>query len=126
MRIPSDLSYTKDHEWLRIDAQGNAVIGITDYAQNSLSDITFVEVPEVGQAFSAGETFGVVESVKAASDLYMPIDGEVLSVNEGLEDAPEMVNQCPYEEGWIIKIKASTPAQLAVLLSPEAYEKLTG
>ena len=125
MRIPSDLSYTTDHEWVRIDGEGKAVIGITDYAQNSLSDITYVEVPEVGEAFNAGETFGVVESVKAASDLYMPVDGEVLAVNERLEDAPEMVNQSPYEEAWIIRINATNPDQLAALLSPEAYEKET-
>ena len=121
MRVPSDLSYTQDHEWLKIDAEGNAVVGITDYAQNSLGDITYVELPEVGQAFSAGETFGVVESVKAASDLFMPVDGEILAVNEGLNDAPEQVNQSPYEEGWIIRIKPANPDQLNALLSPEAY-----
>jgi glycine cleavage system H protein len=126
MRVPLDLSYTQDHEWLKIDAEGNAVVGITDYAQNSLGDITYVEVPEVGQTFSAGETFGVVESVKAASDLFMPVDGEILAVNEGLDEAPEHVNQSPYEVGWVIKIKPSNPGQLAGLLSSEDYEKQTG
>lgn len=125
MRVPSDLSYTQDHEWLKIDAEGNAVVGITDYAQNSLGDITYVEVPEVGQTFSAGETFGVVESVKAASDLFMPVDGEILAVNEGLNDVPERANQSPYEDGWIIRIKSTNPDQLTALLSPEAYEKQT-
>jgi len=125
MRVPSDLSYTQDHEWLRIDAEGNAVVGITDYAQNSLGDITYVEVPEVGQTFNAGETFGVVESVKAASDLFMPVDGEILAINEGLDEAPEQINQSPYEAGWVIKIKPGSPDQLSALLSPEAYEKQT-
>ena len=126
MRVPLDLSYTQDHEWLKIDAEGNAVVGITDYAQNSLGDITYVEVPEVGQTFSAGETFGVVESVKAASDLFMPVDGEIIAVNEGLDEAPEQVNQSPYEVGWVIKIKPSNPGQLAGLLSSEDYEKQAG
>ena len=125
MRVPSDLSYTQDHEWLKTDADGNAVVGITDYAQNSLGDITYVELPEVGQTFSAGETFGVVESVKAASDLFMPVDGEILAVNEGLNDAPEQVNQSPYEDGWIIRINPADPDQLKALLSSEAYEKQT-
>ncbi len=125
MRVPSDLSYTQDHEWLKIDAEGNAVVGVTDYAQNSLGDITYVELPEVGQAFSAGETFGVVESVKAASDLFMPVDGEILAVNEGLNDAPEQANQSPYEDGWIIRIKPTNPDQLKELLSSEAYQKQT-
>ena len=126
MRVPLDLSYTQDHEWLKIDAEGNAVVGITDYAQNSLGDITYVEVPEVGQTFSAGETFGVVESVKAASDLFMPVDGEILAINEGLENAPEQINQNPYDGGWIIRIKPSNPGQLTGLLSSEDYEKQTG
>ncbi len=125
MQVPSDLSYTQDHEWLKIDAEGNAVVGVTDYAQNSLGDITYVELPEVGQAFSAGETFGVVESVKAASDLFMPVDGEILAVNEGLNDAPEQANQSPYEDGWIIRIKPTNPDQLKELLSSEAYQKQT-
>jgi glycine cleavage system H protein len=125
MRVPSDLSYTQDHEWLKIDAEGNVVVGITDYAQNSLGDITYVEVPEVGQKFSAGETFGVVESVKAASDLFMPVDGEILAINEGLESAPEQINQAPYEAGWIIRIRPTNSDQMSALLSSEAYEKLT-
>ena len=125
MRVPSDFSYTLDHEWLKIDAEGNAVVGITDYAQSNLGDITYVELPEVGQTFSAGEAFGVVESVKAASDLFMPVDGEILAVNEGLNEAPELANQSPYEEGWIIRIKPAKPDQLNALLSPDDYEKQT-
>jgi len=110
---------------LKIDAEGNVMVGITDYAQSSLGDITYVEVPEVGQTFSAGDTFGVVESVKAASDLFMPVDGEILAVNEGLDEAPEQVNQSPYETGWVIKIKPSNPDQFTGLLSSEDYEKQT-
>ncbi|MDQ8204537.1 glycine cleavage system protein GcvH [Pelagicoccus sp. SDUM812003] len=124
MSIPTDLKYTKDHEWLKLLDDGSAIIGITDFAQNSLGDITFVEVPEVGDSFSAGDTFGVVESVKAASDLYMPVDAEVVEVNEGLEDAPESVNSDPYETGWIIKVKLSEEANLDDLLDAKAYEEI--
>lgn len=105
-QVPQDLKYTKDHEWIRLDGD-TATVGITDHAQQSLGDITFVEVPEVGDSFSAGDAFGVVESVKAASDLYMPVDGEVIEVNEGLEAAPETVNSDPYGDGWIIKLKVT-------------------
>lgn len=125
MKIPSNLSYTRDHEWLQVEPDGTARIGITDYAQDSLGDITFVELPEVGRTCAAGEAFGVVESVKAASDLFMPVDGEVVEINPALEQAPETVNQDPYEGGWLIRIKLSDPDQLAALLSPEAYGKLT-
>lgn len=121
--IPEALKYTKDHEWLKADGE-EAIIGITQHAQESLGDITFVELPAVGDSFSAGESFGVVESVKAASDLYMPVDGEVVAVNEALEDAPETVNDDPYEAGWIVRIKPSAPAQLKTLLSAEQYREL--
>ncbi len=124
MSIPADLKYTKDHEWLKLLDGGEAIVGITEFAQNSLGDITFVEVPEVGDSFSAGESFGVVESVKAASDLYMPVDGEVVEVNEALEDSPESVNSSPYEDGWILKIKISDPASLDELLDAAAYEEI--
>ncbi|MBK1876387.1 glycine cleavage system protein GcvH [Pelagicoccus mobilis] len=124
MSIPADLKYTKDHEWLKILDGDEAIIGITDFAQNSLGDITFVEVPEVEDSFDAGESFGVVESVKAASDLYMPVDAEVLEVNESLEDAPEKVNSSPYEDGWILKIKIKDTAALAELLDAAAYEEI--
>lgn len=125
MKIPSNLSYTRDHEWLQVEPDGTARIGITDYAQDSLGDITFVELPEAGRTCATGEVFGVVESVKAASDLFMPVDGEVVEINPALEQAPETVNQDPYEGGWLIRIKLSDPDQLAALLSPEAYGKLT-
>lgn len=124
MSIPADLKYTKDHEWLKLLDGDEAIIGITDFAQNSLGDITFVEVPEVEDSFDAGESFGVVESVKAASDLYMPVDAEVIAVNENLEEAPEKVNSSPYDEGWILKIKIKDPASLDELLDAAAYEEI--
>lgn len=124
MSIPADLKYTKDHEWLKLLDGDEAIIGITDFAQNSLGDITFVEVPEVGDRFDAGESFGVVESVKAASDLYMPVDAEVVEVNEALEDSPESVNTAPYDAGWILKIKVSNPEALSELLDATAYEEI--
>jgi glycine cleavage system H protein len=124
MNIPPDLKYTKDHEWLKLLGDGEALVGITDFAQQSLGDITFVEIPEAGDQFDAGATFGVVESVKAASDLYMPIDAEVLESNAALEDAPEQVNQSPFSEGWIIKVRATDPSQLDGLLDASAYAEI--
>lgn len=124
MSIPADLKYTKDHEWLKLLDGGEALMGITEFAQNSLGDITFVEVPEVGDSFAAGDSFGVVESVKAASDLYMPVDGEVLEVNEALEDSPESVNTSPYEDGWIMKIKISDLSSVDDLLDAGAYAEI--
>jgi glycine cleavage system H protein len=100
-------------------------VGITDYAQDSLGDVTFVEVPEVGTEFSKGDVFGVVESVKAASDLFMPVSGEIVEVNEDLNDSPELINEAPYEGGWIIKVKISDTDQ-SHLLSPDDYSKVTG
>lgn len=120
-KIPGDLKYTKDHEWLKLEGD-EATIGITDHAQEALGDITFVELPAVGDSFSQHDTFGVVESVKAASDLYMPVSGEVIAVNEELESAPESVNDDPYESGWIVKIKLSDPAEVDSLLDASAYE----
>lgn len=121
MSIPADLKYTKDHEWVKILDNDEAVIGITDFAQNSLGDITYVEVPEVDDSFSEGETFGVVESVKAASDLFMPLDVEVLEVNEALEDNPELVNSSPYDDGWVLKVKLTNLPQVDALLDAVAY-----
>src|SRR5688500_12854648 len=103
--IPADLRYAKSHEWLKVEADATVTIGITDYAQNSLGDITYVQVPKVGATLKAGETFGVVESVKAASDLYSPIAGTVVAVNPALDAAPETVNQAPYGDGWMLKLK---------------------
>ncbi len=124
--IPADLRYAKSHEWLRAEADGTATVGITDYAQSSLGDITFVQLPKVGATLKAGETFGVVESVKAASDLYLPVAGTVLAINSALDGAPEMVNSAPYEGGWMLKLKLADPAALGALLDPAAYTALVG
>jgi glycine cleavage system H protein len=112
--IPADLRYAKSHEWLRLAADGTALIGITDYAQASLGDITFVQLPKVGAVLAAGDTFGVVESVKAASDLYAPVAGTVLETNTALDGAPETLNRDSYAEGWMLKVKlsGSVPAEL--------------
>jgi glycine cleavage system H protein len=118
--IPADLRYAKSHEWVQIAADGTALVGITDYAQGSLGDITFVQLPKVGAVLPAGETFGVVESVKAASDLYSPIAGTVLAVNSALDGTPELVNQAPYEGGWMLKLKPAS-ADLSGLLDAAAY-----
>ncbi len=124
--VPSDLRYAKSHEWLKIAADGTATIGITDYAQNSLGDITFIQVPKVGTALKAGETFGVVESVKAASDVYAPVAGTVVAVNQALDTNPEKVNQAPYTDGWMLKLQLANPAEAVALLSAEDYGKLIG
>ncbi len=124
--IPADLRYAKSHEWLKVAADGTATIGITDYAQNSLGDITFVQVPKVGTVLKAGETFGVVESVKAASDVYAPVAGTVVAVNPTLDTNPEKVNQAPYADGWMLRLKLANPAEAAALLAPADYGKLIG
>ena len=124
--VPSDLKYAKSHEWLKVAADGTALIGITDYAQNSLGDITFVQVPKVGATLKAGETFGVVESVKAASDVYTPAAGTVVEVNKTLDSNPEKVNQAPYTDGWLLKLKLTSPADAAGLMSAADYEKSIG
>jgi glycine cleavage system H protein len=121
---PVDLLYTKEHEWLKIHEDGTATIGITDYAQESLGDITFVEFPDDGETYSSGDTFGVVESVKAASDLFMPVDAEVIEVNEAVDTNPELLNQDPYESGWLLKVKLQDPSQLDALLKAEAYQAI--
>ena len=120
MNIPEDLQYTKSHEWVRIEGD-TATIGITDHAQDELGDVVFVELPEEGDTFDAGESFGTVESVKAVSDLYTPVGGEVVEVNSALEDAPENINEDPYGEGWIVKLRTTDEADL---LSSEEYEKV--
>ena len=118
-KIPENLKYTKEHEWIRID--GNIVtVGITDFAQSQLGDIVFVELPEQGASFEAGTSFGVVESIKSVSDLYMPVSGEIDEVNGALEDGPEQINTDPYGS-WMIKIKLSHPEELERLLSPSDY-----
>jgi glycine cleavage system H protein len=120
LSIPDDLQYTKSHEWVRME-DGTATIGITDHAQDELGDVVFVELPDEGATFDAGDSFGTVESVKAVSDLYTPVGGEVVEVNSALEDAPEHINEDPYGEGWFVKLRTSDEADL---LSPEEYEKV--
>ena len=122
--IPSKLSYTKDHEWLRLLDDGSALVGITDYAQESLGDITFVECPDVGTSFQQGEIFGVVESVKAASDLYIPATGEIVEINAKLEAEPEAVNEDPYGEGWMVRIRPEDPSEVDNLLDAASYAAL--
>lgn len=120
MSVPQDLQYTKTHEWVRIE-DGVATIGITDHAQEELGDVVFVELPEGGATFEAGDSFGAVESVKAVSDLYAPVGGEVVEINSALEDAPEKINEDPYGEGWILKLRVSGEGDL---LPAADYEKL--
>ncbi|SOC57295.1 glycine cleavage system H protein [Chromohalobacter canadensis] len=122
--IPANLHYTDSHEWVLDNNDGTVTIGITDHAQESLGDVVFVELPETGRQLDAGEEFGVIESVKAASDLYLPLSGEVVAVNESLEDSPESVNDHPYEDGWIIKLKLAEPDALEALLDATAYDAL--
>jgi len=120
--IPKDLRYTKEHEWARLE-DGNVRVGITDYAQEELHEIVMVELPSVGDQVKAGERFGTVDSVKATSDLFSPVTGEVLEVNETLEEAPELVNNDPYGEGWMILIKPSDPKELDNLMTADDYQK---
>lgn len=122
--VPEALYYTKNHEWVKLHADGTATVGITDYAQESLGDITFVEFPQPGESFATGDTFGVVESVKAASDLFMPLSGEVLATNELADSEPERLNQDPYETGWLLKVRLEDPSQVSALLEHEAYSEL--
>ncbi len=126
MSLRPDRKYAKSHEWLKLESDGTATVGITDHAQNSLGDITFVQLPKVGAALKAGESFGVVESVKAASDLYLPVAGTVVAVNTALDAAPETVNQSPYDNGWMLKLKVANPGEAGALLSADDYSKLLG
>ncbi|MCW8882650.1 MAG: glycine cleavage system protein GcvH [Sedimenticola sp.] len=119
--VPNDLKYAKSHEWVRDEEDGTVVIGITEHAQELLGDLVFVELPEVGDTVDAGSECAVVESVKAASDVYSPVSGEVIAVNEVLADAPETVNQDAFGDGWLFQVKLSDPAQLEDLLDAEAY-----
>lgn len=121
MTSPRELLYTKDHEWLKVDGK-IARIGITDHAQHELGDVVFVELPSVGDQVEEGEGFAVIESVKAVSDVYAPVNGEVVSVNDRLEDSPELVNESPLDEGWIVEIEVSNERQLSDLMTAEEYE----
>jgi glycine cleavage system H protein len=122
--VPEDLHYSKDHEWVRVDG-GEAVIGITDYAQNSLGDVVYVELPKPGDPFAANESFGSVESVKAVSEVFTPVTGEVTKINESLADEPEKVNADPYGDGWMIRIRMSNPGEVDSLLTAAEYEDFT-
>ena len=124
--VPTNLKYTSDHEWLNAEDKNCCIIGITDHAQDSLGDVTFVELPEVGKTFSKGDVFGVVESVKAASDLFMPVGGQIQEINENLSDSPENLNQNPYGDGWLVKVKPDSENDLDNLLSPEQYKQAIG
>jgi glycine cleavage system H protein len=122
--IPDDLHYSKDHEWVRVE--GNvAVVGITDYAQDSLGDVVYVELPKTGDSFAANESFGSVESVKAVSEVFCPISGDIAGVNESLNDAPEKVNEDPYGEGWMIRVTMSNPGEVDSMLTAAEYEDFT-
>ena len=123
MDLPENLKYTKDHEWLRLEG-GIGTVGITDYAQGELGDVVFIELPTIGKKVEFGQTFGTVEAVKAVSDLYSPVTGEVTEVNKEIQDSPELVNKEPYERGWMIKIKLANADEVKNLLDVEAYKKL--
>ena len=125
MEIKPELKYTKDHEWISIDGD-SATIGITDYAQGELGDIVYVEIETLGEQLDKEEIFGSVEAVKTVSDLFLPVSGKITEMNEGLEDNPELINDDPYGEGWIIKMKISDQGELTDLLSADAYKKLIG
>lgn len=123
---PDDLRYTKEHEWLRREEAGRVRVGITQYAQHELGDVVYVDLPEPGRRVKAGDTFAVVESVKAVSDIYAPIDGRIAEVNQALEDRPELINEDPYGDGWIAVIEVDDPAQIDALLGPGEYKALIG
>jgi len=123
MNAPGNLKYTKEHEWIRLEGD-TAFVGITDYAQSELGEIVFVEIETIGETLSSGDVFGSVEAVKTVSDLYLPIDAEVLEFNSALEDSPELVNDDPYGDGWMIKILVKDASQLESLLSAEEYKSL--
>jgi glycine cleavage system H protein len=122
--VPEDLHYSKDHEWVRVDGD-QAIIGITDYAQNSLGDVVYVELPKIGDEFAANESFGSVESVKAVSEVFTPIAGKVVKINESLADEPERVNSDPYGQGWMIYLKMANPGEVDSLLTAAEYEDFT-
>jgi len=125
MHIPANLKYTKDHEWVKIDGD-TATVGITDFAQNELGDVVYVEIETEGEKLDEGEVFGTIEAVKTVSDLFMPIEGEVIEVNENIESNPESVNDDPYGNGWLIKIKVANASKFEELLSAEKYEAEIG
>ena len=126
MNFPDDLKYTREHEWVRDNGDGSVTVGITDFAQSELGDIVFVELEPEGEEFDQDDVFGTVEAVKTVSELYAPISGEILETNEFLEDDPELVNNDPYGDGWMVKIKVSDPSELDGLLSVDDYKEVVG
>jgi len=125
MSVPAELKYTAEHEWLRVEGD-EIVVGVTEFAQGELGDVVFIEIETEGETLSRGDTFGTIEAVKTVSDLYMPVDGEVVEVNPALEDTPELVNSEPFEGGWMIRIKMTDPSQLDDLITADAYSALIG
>ena len=125
VNVPEDLRYTAEHEWVRVEPNGVVRVGITDFAQDSLGDIVYVQLPAVGSTVKAGDSFGEVESTKSVSEIYAPLSGEVTSRNEGVEANPEIINSDPYEEGWLVEIQVSDPGEVEALLSAAAYAELT-
>lgn len=125
MNVPDELKYTSEHEWIRIEGD-EVVVGVTEFAQEELGDVVFLEIETEGETLAKGDTFGTIEAVKTVSDLYMPVDGEVVKVNTALEDTPELVNSNPFGEGWMVRIKLSDPAQLDDLMSAAEYSALIG
>ena len=125
MNVPDDLKYTAEHEWIRVEGD-EIVVGVTDFAQGELGDVVFIEIETEGETLSKGDTFGTIEAVKTVSDLYMPLDGEVVEVNPALEETPELVNSQPFGEGWMVRIKMSDPAQLEELISADDYRSMIG
>ena len=123
MNTPDNLKYAHSHEWLKDNGDGTVTVGITEHAQDALGDVVFIELPETGRELKAGDVFGVIESVKAASDLYAPVSGEIIGVNDLLQQTPEIVNESPFENGWIIKIRMSDPEEVNKLLSAEGYKE---
>ena len=125
MKVPPDLKYTKEHEWVRVRGQ-EAEVGITDFAQGELGDVVFVELPAVGQKLTQMKSFGTIDAVKTVSDLFAPVSGEVTAINTDLKNNPALINQSPYEKGWMVRVKIQSPDELGKLLSPADYEKALG
>ncbi|MDD3875220.1 MAG: glycine cleavage system protein GcvH [Bacteroidales bacterium] len=124
MTVKDNFKYTKDHEWLKVEGNGIAVVGVTDFAQGELGDIVFVEVETLGETLNKEEVFGSIEAVKTVSDMYMPVGGEIIEFNDALTTNPELINKDPYGEGWIVKVKISNPGEVDELLSADAYKNL--
>jgi glycine cleavage system H protein len=123
MNVPQDLLYTKDHEWIRIEGE-TAIVGVTDFAQSELGDVVFIEIETEGETIEKGEPFGTIEAVKTVSDMFMPVSGEVIEVNPGLDKSPDLVNKDPYGKGWMVKIRITDPTETKTLLTADKYKEL--